>query len=948
MLVDDDRLMRLAGAVVDGMPVDWAKELSSTPDLEMRQLVEKLQVLATMAAVHRAADDSTRDLVAELEPDTVQTSWGPLELRRTIGKGSFGTVYLAWDPRLEREVALKILHRSPRSASVIREGRLLASIRHPNVVNVYGVDEFDDEVGLWMELVDGLTLKQTLQQRGVFGAYETALIGTDLCRAVAAVHKAGLVHRDIKAQNVMREAGGRIVLMDFGAGEVRARQGDPLRRPTGTPLYLAPEVLNGQPATAVSDIYSIGVLLYHLLTMRYPVEGSTIAELESAHASRRATPVSDLRPDLPAGVVQVIERALDPDPARRPRSAGAMQQELLATIAPAPSPGHSDGSVPAALRLVADLTADTSARDRTRDLARSGWRRLRETRWLKIAAAAVLVGVFAVPIAWSYRDRLGRTMTGMLLPDKKIVVVLPFRVIGANKEEGLYSEGVSVVLTSNLAQLGLPDLQVMPSTEVREARIDTVEKARAEFGATLVLSGVVQFSGGQVRASYSLIRTADRRELIGRSRTLAAGDPFALQDVVTRDVLTMLEPGLPQGTPREPRQVFGTRDDRAFFLYTQARGAMQNYHEQENVDAAIRFLTEAVARDPQYAIAYAALGRAWWENFSTSKQVTWLDRAGEACETSASLNPQLSEAQLCLGLVKESRGEYEQAIESYRRAIDYSPANDDAHRALGSVLDKLERADEAEATYLRAIELRPGYWAGYARIAQFYNLRNDYQKASDYYERALTLSPDNARVLFSLGLVFTNKGQYDRGIEFLERAIQLRPYLAPPYNNLGLAYLRARRYNDAVVPLERAFSVLGTYQTAGNLARIYWLTGRKDEARQKYEFGIRDGEERLQMNPRDHGIHLLVGRYYAMLGRKSDALRHLDVALLLHPGDAHYLTIAATSHVVLGDRSRALSLMEAAARLGYTAAQFLGEPELDALKTEPRYAAVMSANGPGR
>ena len=262
-------------------------------------------------------------------------------------------------------------------------------------MNVYGVDEFDDAVGLWMELVDGLTLKQTLQQRGVFGVCETALIGTDLCRAVAAVHKAGLVHRDIKAQNVMREDGGRIVLMDFGAGEVRAHQGDPLRRPTGTPLYLAPEVLGGQPATAVSDIYSIGVLLYHLLTMRYPVEGSTIAELESAHASRRATPISDLRPDLPAGVVQVIERALDPDPARRPRSAGAMQQELLATIAPAPSPGHSDGSVPAAIRRLADLTADTSARDRTRDLARSGWRRLRETRWLKIAVPAVLVVVFA-------------------------------------------------------------------------------------------------------------------------------------------------------------------------------------------------------------------------------------------------------------------------------------------------------------------------------------------------------------------------------------------------------------------------------------------------------------------------------------------------------------------------------------------------------------------------
>ena len=432
--------------------------------------------------------------------------------------------------------------------------------------------------------------------------------------------------------------------------------------------------------------------------MRYPVEGSTIAELESAHASRRATPISDLRPDLPAGVVQVIERALDPDP-RRPRSAGAMQQELLATIAPAPSPGHSDGSVPAAIRLVADLTSTPPHGIGLATLpaaagAGSG------TRWLKIAAAAVLVGVFAVPMAWSYRDRLGRSMTGMLLPDKKIVVVLPFRVIGANKEEGLYSEGVSVVLTSNLAQLGLPD-QVMPSTEVRGAnRYRRKGAGRIRCDARAVGCGPVFRRPG---ASFIfLIRTADRRNSSAAPERSPQAIRFALQDVVTRDVLTMLDldchrnaAGTPAGLRHARRQ--------AFFLYTQARGAMQNYHEQENVDAAIRFLTEAVARDPQYAIAHAALGRASWENFSTLKQAIWLDRAGEACETSASLSPQLSEAQHCLGLVEEP-GEWK-AIESYRRAIDYSPANDDAHRALGSVLDKLERVDEAEAAYLRAIEL---------------------------------------------------------------------------------------------------------------------------------------------------------------------------------------------------------------------------------------------------
>jgi serine/threonine protein kinase len=163
------------------------------------------------------------------------TRWGPLEIRRTIGQGRFGTVHVAWDPALEREVALKILRNANQSSAVIQEARLLARVRHPNVVTVYGVAQHENAVGLWMELVEGQTLKQVLAARGVLGAQEAALIGIDLCRAVAAVHKAGLLHRDIKVQNVMREAGGRIVLMDFGAGKIRAEASSGSRR-IGTPV----------------------------------------------------------------------------------------------------------------------------------------------------------------------------------------------------------------------------------------------------------------------------------------------------------------------------------------------------------------------------------------------------------------------------------------------------------------------------------------------------------------------------------------------------------------------------------------------------------------------------------------------------------------------------------------------------------------------------------------
>ena len=262
-------------------------------------------------------------------PPFARLTWGPLEIRRTIGHGRFGTVHVAWDPTLEREVALKILRSADQSAAVIREARLLARVRHPNVVTVYGVDQHDNAVGLWMDLIEGLTLRQVLAVRGVLGAQEAALIAIDLCRAVAAVHKAGLLHRDIKVHNVMREAGGRIVLMDFGAGEVRS---DPTRAVDGiigTPVYAAPEIFSGAPATIASDVYSVGVVLYHLVTMRYPVEGETMYDIAAAHERKDVTPLSDRRPELPESFTRVVEHALERDPARRYRSCGALQQDLV-------------------------------------------------------------------------------------------------------------------------------------------------------------------------------------------------------------------------------------------------------------------------------------------------------------------------------------------------------------------------------------------------------------------------------------------------------------------------------------------------------------------------------------------------------------------------------------------------------------------------------------------
>ena len=219
--------------------------------------------------------------------------WGSLVVRERVGAGVFGEVYRAYDEQLQREVALKLLRVGSRSsdrlaAKVLNEGRLLARLRHPNVVMVHGVEARGDRVGLWMEFVRGCTLEQLLDRQGLFSAREAALIGQDLCRALAAVHAAGLVHRDVKAQNVMREEGGRVVLMDFGTGvPVRRRRERPRPRPRPARRSISRRNCStGERPPPSSDLYSLGVLLYHLVTGGYPVVAASLGRAEGRASAR--------------------------------------------------------------------------------------------------------------------------------------------------------------------------------------------------------------------------------------------------------------------------------------------------------------------------------------------------------------------------------------------------------------------------------------------------------------------------------------------------------------------------------------------------------------------------------------------------------------------------------------------------------------------------------------
>lgn len=324
----------LAEAVADAQPITWAESVDESSGLRS---LDRIAMAFRASSALYDAEHPHDPLIARAPAGSgnVVFRWGHLDAFERLGEGSYGEVWRARDTRLDREVALK-LRTTPSGASdpetqrFLEEARRLARVRHANVLAVHGADLHDGRVGLWADLVEGETLEQRLTEHGPLGAAEAAVLGADLCRALAAIHGAGLLHGDVKTQNVMRERGGAIVLLDFGSGRRLPEPGSvpAAAVPTGTPLASPPEVLRGEVPDARADVYSLGVLLYRMVTGEYPVPARTLGELMEKHARGESVPLRDARPDLPSDFVHTVERALAASPEDRFASVGEMERAL--------------------------------------------------------------------------------------------------------------------------------------------------------------------------------------------------------------------------------------------------------------------------------------------------------------------------------------------------------------------------------------------------------------------------------------------------------------------------------------------------------------------------------------------------------------------------------------------------------------------------------------------
>jgi hypothetical protein len=324
MTPEREPLDALLDSVARGERVDWASAEAAVTSEPERSQLRALHDVARVADFHR---ELQRDATAGA-PAAEVTRWGHLLLLERVGSGASGDVYRAWDPALQREVALKLLR--PRDGAVsspedvLEEARTLARVRDPGVVMIHGAGEHDGRVGLWMEFLRGPTLDDEITRRGSLPPDEVARLGAQLGRALSAVHGAGALHRDVKPANIILERDGRVVLMDFGLGQRRAGGAEDASPFSGTPMFMSPQRLAGASATASDDLYALGATLWSALAGTPPFRARTLEDLREVAATGPTDSLRARRPDAPAALVAAIERAMAPAAPARFESAAAL------------------------------------------------------------------------------------------------------------------------------------------------------------------------------------------------------------------------------------------------------------------------------------------------------------------------------------------------------------------------------------------------------------------------------------------------------------------------------------------------------------------------------------------------------------------------------------------------------------------------------------------------
>jgi tetratricopeptide (TPR) repeat protein/predicted Ser/Thr protein kinase len=840
-----------------------------------------------------------------------------------IGAGGMGEVFKAEDLDLPRHVALKFLARDMTrdrklAKRFIREAQAASALDHPNVCTVYEAREAGDgRMYIAMAYYEGSNLRDRLErgEMALDEAIENALAVAD---GLALAHKKGIIHRDIKPANIMVTNDGVVKILDFGLAKLSGRTRLTTSGTTlGTLAYMSPEQTQDETADFRTDIYSLGVTLYEMITGVCPFIADYEAAIVYKILSLDPTPMRQIRSRVPERLERIVSKAIHKDRNKRYQRIDRMRDDLMEVLQEiAPS------------RVV-----------RFRSLQRG--RARRGGNGLRYAVAGGLVAAATIAAVLNWSTIADWTGIGGLGESKGIAVLQVSRP--ADATDAVFTTGLGFDLTRRVLGLAEFDdnLWVVPQSQVRNHAGNDPSQADRKLGVDAIITYSLTVEENEKTLQVELTNARTERSIDGFE--VSTTSP-AWQTDLSRQLADLLDVEL-DDSQLQSIDNGSTADSRAFESFLFGLGYLESSDEAAP-DSAVAVFARALERDSAFALAQVGRARSLMGKNGDTEADAWCADAIAACNAALQFDSTQGIAYEIRGRVRSLIGEKEQALSDFERAVAENRRDPTAWNRFAWTYLELGNYDEAEQAYRDAIAANPYYWGVYADIGYFHYVKGDLPSAISDFQHVVSLAPDHAPTYNYLGAFHYMLEQWDEAILMFEKSFELgKNYEACA--NLGTLYYMNGLFDDAARMYEWAWEYdRSDHLVIGNLASAcYWIPGERERSRSLYEEAVVLAEQALERNPQEARNLAKLAGYYAIV-RPAEAAAYAEQALTLAPDDAEILYRAADTYEQLGNRARALFLLGAAIEHGYPVKEIEHEPWLKELREDPRYDLLVSGSDP--